>query len=292
MAPASSALALFSGLLDDAALFPPGNAPMIRAVPEHLAYERADHGALVGPFVCTDARIPELLAELSGHEASSALPVSIVVGGGPAAIESVLERLAEERSVSLVALEIPLGPEAGAPARAAAAAVAERSPAVSAYVEVPRGEELEPVLDILAERRVRAKLRTGGPTPAFFLSDAEVGAFVDGCASRDLAFKCTAGLHAGVRHAVPGPAREVMEQQGFLNILLGTAASLDGAGPTEITALLGERDEALVVKAVTALGPEQVLRARRRFLSFGTCSVPEPIADLVRLGLLGAGGSA
>ncbi len=289
MPPHTSAPELFCGLFDDAALFPPGNAPMSRAVPEHRAHELSVHADLVGPFVCPDSRIPELIAELRREQQVRALPVSIVVSGGPVSVDSVWGGLVEDRSVSLVALEIPLGPGGGAPARAEAAAarVAELSPAVSGYVEVPRGDELEDVLDVLAEHGVRAKLRTGGPTPASFPPEREVAAFLHGCASRHLAFKCTAGLHAGVRHDVPvAGGGEVMEQQGFLNILLATAASLEGATPDEITALLAERDEALVVKGVEALDSAHVTEARRRFRSFGTCSVPEPIDDLVRLGLL------
>jgi hypothetical protein len=291
MAPASNVPPLFSALFDDAALFPPGNAPMGRAVPEHRAHERSFHAELVGPFVCPDTRLPELIAELKTEEPARGLAVSVVVSGGPSAVEPVCAALVDERSVRLVALEIPLGRDRGAPDRAATAAacMSRWAPAIPAYFEVPRGDELEDVLDVLAEHRVRAKLRTGGPTPASFLSEEEVAVFLHRCASREMTFKCTAGLHAGVRHDVPVAATgEVLEQQGFLNILLATAASVEGAGLDEIAALLAERDEALVVKAVAALDPEHVMRARRRFRSFGTCSVAEPIADLVRLGLLGA----
>ncbi len=282
----------FAGLFDDAALFPPGNAPMAQAVSGHLGLEQSPLGLLVGPFVCLDTRTPELVGEIRRESRLSPLPVSAVVSGGPFSVEAVFSDLAEEPDIGLVALEVPLGPGDGAPGRAAAAAacLAELPPGVAGYVEVPRGDELEAVLDVLAEHRVRAKLRTGGPSPLSFPADGEVAAFIHGCTARDLAFKCTAGLHAGVRHAVPvGEAGGVMEQQGFLNIILATSASLAGAGRAEITAVLAEQDEALVAKAVAGLGPQQVEGARGFFRSFGTCSVSEPVADLVRLGLLGSG---
>ena len=41
---------LFDGLFDDAALFPPGDAPMAAAVPAHREL-RERLGRLVGPFV-------------------------------------------------------------------------------------------------------------------------------------------------------------------------------------------------------------------------------------------------
>ncbi len=40
--------------------------------------------------------------------------------------------------------------------------------------------------------------------------------------------------------------------------------------------------------AVGALAPERLRAARARFTSFGTCSIAEPVEDLVALGLLGA----
>jgi hypothetical protein len=56
--------ALFTGLVDDAALFPPGNAPMPQAIAEHLVHRQAAYGDLVGPFVCPASKVADLLAEL------------------------------------------------------------------------------------------------------------------------------------------------------------------------------------------------------------------------------------
>ena len=55
---------LLSGLIDDAALFPPGNAPMAAAVSAHDAHERSWYGAFIGPFLCPDVRLPELVGAL------------------------------------------------------------------------------------------------------------------------------------------------------------------------------------------------------------------------------------
>ena len=210
--------------------------------------------------------------------------------GGPSCVEVCRQGLGEEGAVRLVSLEVPLGGGGGAPGRAAGAAAGLSGlPAdVLGYLEVPRADEMEQVLDVLAGHGLRAKLRTGGPHRLRFSSEAEVAAFIHACASRELAFKCTAGLHGGVRHDLAGGAGgEALKQQGFLNILLATSASLEGASVPEMAAVLARQDEATVAKEVDALLPSQVTRARGAFLSFGTCSVAEPIADLVRLGLLG-----
>ncbi|HEY6739250.1 MAG TPA: hypothetical protein VI076_10415, partial [Actinopolymorphaceae bacterium] len=80
----SSVPPLFAGLVDDAALFPPGDAPMEQAVPDHAVHRRAWYGPLVGPFLCTDRRLPELQAALGPTER---LDLTVIVSGGAGAIE-------------------------------------------------------------------------------------------------------------------------------------------------------------------------------------------------------------
>lgn len=41
---------LFSGLCDDAAIFPPGDLPLPQAVPAHRLHRAAWYAELVGPF--------------------------------------------------------------------------------------------------------------------------------------------------------------------------------------------------------------------------------------------------
>lgn len=51
-------------LIDDAALFPPGNAPMPVAVAAHRYYQGEPWAVLLGPFLCPVGRVEELRAEL------------------------------------------------------------------------------------------------------------------------------------------------------------------------------------------------------------------------------------
>ena len=53
----------FAGLVDDAALFPPGNATIAEAVPGHLDHARAGDAGLLGRFLCPASRLPELITE-------------------------------------------------------------------------------------------------------------------------------------------------------------------------------------------------------------------------------------
>jgi len=107
-----------------------------------------------------------------------------------------------------------------------------------------------------------------------------VAAWIDAALDRETAFKCTAGLHHAVRHR----DRETgFEHHGFLNVLLATRAALDGASVGEVEAVLEDRyANDLVALARTSDLPG----ARRWFTSFGSCSVTEPLDDLLALGLL------
>nr|MBA3780925.1 hypothetical protein [Nocardioides sp.] len=73
------------------------------------------------------------------------------------------------------------------------------------------------------------------------------------------------------------------EHHGFLNVLLATGALFDGATADDAVALLESREgPALADRSSEA----DVAGARRWFTSFGSCSVREPLDDLLALGLL------
>ena len=82
--------ALFDGLLDDAAMFPPEDAPLADAVAGHAAHRLAWYSDLVASFVCAAGRLPSLSAQLV-LRAIPRLYASLVVPGG---IDAVPEALA------------------------------------------------------------------------------------------------------------------------------------------------------------------------------------------------------
>ena len=104
-----------------------------------------------------------------------------------------------------------------------------------------------------------AVLRTGGATGDSFPSSGELAACIAAALDRELPFKCTAGLHNALRHR---DDESGFEHHGFLNVLLATRASIDETGSGGLVS------------------------ARRWFTSFGSCSVLEPLQDLVELDLL------
>ena len=269
---------LFTALIDDAALFPPGNAPMLDAVREHARHRSAWYGSLVGPFLCPASR----LEELAGLVATPS-DVRVVVDTGAGGVGPAVDAVASDGLLVLRGVEVALRAEplADAARRAVAAldaALGGPDDEEPAYVEVPRAPGWREALEVVADSGYRAKLRTGDTFP----SEEEVATFVLACLDLGLPFKCTAGLHRAVRHTTP----DGIEQHGFLNILVGVATALEGGDTAAVASALAERDLATVTGRVRGLDDGRARGVRRWFSSFGSCSVDEPLADLVALELV------
>lgn len=266
-----------AGLCDDAALFPPGNAPVVAAVPAHRVHRAAWYADLVGPFLLG----PDKIAETGAAAGDTPLDVVLVVRAGPAALAGALADLAAWPALRPVGVE--LGPDGdGTPAEAAArgGAALDRllPPGAGGVLEVRRGPGLDAALDAVAATPYRAKYRTGGLTAADFPPPAELAGFLTGCARRGLAFKCTAGLHQAVRHTDPATG---FTHHGFLNVLTAAHAAAQG-DPARTRHLLETTSGAVLAEAAADL-PDRGL-----FTAYGTCSIAEPLADLAALGLLAA----
>lgn len=276
-APAPSALV--AGLVDDAAVFPPGNAPMPEAVIAHRRHRAAHYARIVGRFCCPASRIDQLTAELADGDR---LRVGLIVDTGLDGLAPAVAAIRAEGRLVLDAVEIALRPRSDTPGALAACAreVLAVLPDRVAYLEIPRDPHWKDALDVVAAYGRGAKFRTGGATPEAFPTVAELAEFIIACAERDTTFKCTAGLHRAVRHR---DERIGCWQHGFLNILLATHAARTGG---DVVAVLDERDPAALVELAGGISHTAARATRRLFAGYGSCSVPEPVADLTELGLL------
>jgi len=282
--------AAFRALVDDAAVFPPGNVPLDEAVVAHARHRQAPYADLVGPFVVGDAALPELAG-------TTGLDVSVVVSGGAGALAPAVA-WAGRAGVTLAGVEVALRDSATGElahnARRVVTAVdqlvagGDLDDGVPVCVEMPRLYGAPPTpdwlatLDELAAMDHRLKLRTGGLDADAFPGSHELAGCIAAALDRELAFKCTAGLHHAVRHRDPETG---FEHHGFLNVLRATRASLDGAAVDEVAALLDEADAGRLLDG-TAL--DALAGARRWFTSFGSCSISDPLDDLTELGLVSA----
>ena len=233
----------------------------------------------------SDARMPEL-----GGLLDEPLDVIVVVAGGAGAIEPAVTWASRTEGVALAGVEVAMREsDAGdlAPnARRIVTAVDQLGLEVPVSVEVPRLYGAEPsaswlgALDELAAVDHRLKLRTGGLEEDTFPSPHELATCIVAALDRELRFKCTAGLHHAVRHTDPETG---FDHHGFLNVLLATRASLDGAGVDDVAAVLDTRDGVALTRDLDA---DALTSARRWFTSFGSCSVLDPLDDLTKLGLV------
>jgi hypothetical protein len=265
---------LLSGLVDDAALFPPGNAPMHVALAEHARYRAAPWAAAIGPFLCPASRAGELVSALPSDQQ---IALSLVLGPADG---DTWQTVVKDARITLVAIEAADGKPADD--LVAALAAEPPDPGVRRFLEVPRtgfGKSLDRV-DGAAWNA--AKYRTGGTAAEAFPTDAELAAFLGEVAARDLPFKLTAGLHHAVRATTP----EGFEAHGVLNVLVATRVALAGGSAADVTTVLGERLADPLLEFVAGWDEDACTGVRRAFRSFGCCGVTDPLGELAALGLL------
>jgi hypothetical protein len=259
---------LWRGLIDDAAIFPPGNAPLADAVSAYHQRRGEWYADLVGPLVVKDTDLGDVPADV---------PLSVVLTGGAGAIDGVAT-LAERKGLTLTAIEAAVRDldDMAGNVRRYDAAMHAAGLDVPLHVEFPGavGPQWLAAADEAAASAFRLKLRLGHVDPDLIPDATTVAGWIEAALDRELEFKATAGLHRAVRHDPEGGG-----SHGFLNVLAATRALLDGASTTEAATLLEERDGATL--ATIELGS-----IRTWFTSFGSCSVTEPLDDLLALGLL------
>jgi hypothetical protein len=264
-------------------------------VSAHRGHRLAWYRELVGPFLATAGHLSAVIEEVRALHAAGPLgmdgppdPVSLVlvVPEGPAALDDALRLATSEPGLELVGVELACGGD-GTPAEAARAAALALDAAlpdqVGGVIEVRRGYGLGEALDTVADSRFRAKLRTGGTAARAFPTEEELAGFIVGCVVRGLPFKCTAGLHEAARHTDPATG---FEHHGFLNVLTATHAACNGGDVAEVAGVLAERSAQRLADTLRELDADAVIRARAAFTGYGTCSIAEPLADLIALGLI------
>ena len=265
----------WAAIVDDAAIFPPGDAPLHEATAAYGARSAEDGAELVGTFVLRDTDLP-LVRGFGG-------PLSVVVTGGAGQLAGPAG-LCAKLGLSLAGLEIAvrdLDDPAGA-ARRIVAAVGDLAVDVPVFVELPPTPAEHGWLaaaDVVAQSELRLKFRTGGLDAAAYPTAATLAGWIDAALDRETPFKCTAGLHRAVRHT----ADDGFEHHGFVNVLVATRLLFDGVGTEPAVEALEQRDAAALVATAETL---DLAGARRWFTSFGSCSVSEPWDDLRELGLL------
>jgi len=266
---------LLERLIDDAAVFPPGSAPLPDAVAAHLA--RTAYRHFVGPLLVA-ATAADRVLDLAGE-----VPIEVGLIARPGMpIEPVREGVIACIGTPVLVSGVEVG------ARSAWRTLDDLG--VTITVEIPR-EGFDESLDEVAAAAhdyalaggpdIQAKFRTGATDVWAWPDEAELARFIHGCVARRLPFKLTGGLHHVIRaDRVDGP------QHGLLNVLTAVDAAAAGAMPDQIAACLAERSTTPLADVLLGMTGEEVAEVRAVFRAYGCCTVTDPIGELVELGLL------
>ena len=270
--------ALLAGLIDDAAVFPPGNAPLDVAVERHRGHRKAAYAGLVGPLLAPASDVGALL-DVAGPGDAQPLQVGLIARPGvdPSVVVSALQRLSGSDSVEAVGAELgwfpgwrdlPVG---GLPLT----------------LEIPRGADRDRALEDVragvdeAGHVVQAKFRTGATPTWDWPDEGELARFVHDCVRLGVPFKLTGGLHHAVRADHDGDP-----QHGVLNVLLAVHSAAHDGALAAVESVLAQRSPDLLADAVLGLEDAAATRVRSLLTAYGCCEVTDPIGELDALGLL------
>ncbi|HWF91218.1 MAG TPA: hypothetical protein VN684_02985 [Terriglobales bacterium] len=285
---------LLEGIVDYAGLFPPATLPLDVAVRNYSAYRSSANAWMLGRFVVSASRLPELAAMLPEAETNnSPCRISALVGKDfDAELENV-GKFNEHASQYGHVDSIEMAPELHTKIEAVSAGIPR---GITAYFELPLNAPLE-LLKTIGRNGARAKARTGGTRPEAIPPTSDLAAFIANCVSAGIAYKATAGLHHPIRSTRPltyEPGSVAGEMHGFLNVLVASAFVMAGFPLATINELLADTESSsfLFTDSEVQWKEKSVLTSQLRktreqlFVSFGSCSFEEPVEDLISLGWL------
>jgi hypothetical protein len=285
---------LLTGLIDDAAVFPPGNTPLPQALEAHRRHCSAWYAPFIGPLLVpagATAELTRLVAEGaepgtdsdSGSHSGGAEPLRVGLvarpGEDPAFLTAAAAGLRETPSIEVALIEAGWQPGWRGWLREE----------TRIALEIPRGEDRRRGLDDIANASSEcvdaiAKYRTGA-TPTWAWPDEEdLAEIIDLVVGLDLTVKLTGGLHHVVR-AEHGPGGDD-PQHGLLNIFCAIDASMRGAGAEDVAEQLRRRDADSLADDIDGWAESRARAVRATLISYGCCDVTDPIGEFVDLDLL------
>jgi hypothetical protein len=297
----NSVRTLLASVVDYAGLFPPAELQMRAAVPRYGACRVGPFAWLLGRFVLPLAQLDEFehhFDEMPPAERASPWPLSVLAGRNlPADVKKIVDfnrRHGDEGRHDARIESIELKVHSLDDTAAAADVLAEPA---EVYFEIGISSDPAERLAAVAAAGGRAKVRAGGVSPDLFPSVPDLARFLQACASHRVPFKATAGLHWAIRgeHPVADERSARVVMHGFLNLFVAAGlAFTDRVGAHVLEAVLDEQSPSAFAFDDTGvnihgrrLSCEDLAATRRGFaISYGSCSIEQPVEDLTRLALI------
>lgn len=286
----SSIPPLWQGLIDDAAVFPPGNATVPDAVAAHAHHRTAWYADCIGPLLLPVSAVSAFHNTILTTGVT--IPrVGLAVRPGAATLEEItaaVERLNDIPGTTVAAVEtaLPEGvPQAEAATELTNSFGAALPDSCDLWLEVRSAEDTHDAMSVIRhhKRPVGAKYRMGGVNAAGFPSVAAAFTVLEAAVTTGVRLKLTAGLHHLHRFA----DHDInATHHGFGNVMTCLHALLTGQSTTVATEVLADPVTTHTEAILHELSADAITALRSVIASFGCCGVTEPVDDLVGAGLL------
>ena len=297
---------LLQQIVDYAGLFPPAALPLSDVVSNYSRYVTDEYHWMLARLIVPASRLPEF-ADICREKfpegpSRNRWKISALIPAADAeddAFEKALTTIEQfNREQDFAEVDTV---EGKLPRPNLIEATCDRLPdRLSAFLEIPHHDPdaIISALAVCGRPNTFGKIRTGGVTPDLIPSAERVANFMQHCASANLGFKATAGLHHPFRaefaltYENDSPRATL---HGFINVFLAACfAKLEDWRVEPLTELLETRDPAAfafdtdsISYSGHTLSASDIAAMRGNFaISFGSCSFTEPVDDLIQAGWL------
>ncbi|MGH9327868.1 MAG: hypothetical protein ACRD2B_14460 [Terriglobia bacterium] len=288
--PAESLHSLLAASIDYAGMYPPSSLSMPDALLEYSEHHLGPTGWMLNRFVVPSAVLEELRrcaatvrSPAGGWRISATMDDLSALSDfnpQPSGTPRMIVDAIEIRAKSVESIT-----------QAAAGQARE----IAQFFEVPLDQDVAEFAAAAKSAGCFLKVRTGGLSS--FPASRELAHFICVCVLAGVPFKLTAGLHHPLRGLYPleGPVRGPnVPMHGFLNVMIATALARAQMDEEAVASALEEEmdpsaftftNEGAVWREHSMSIP-QLKAARECLLSFGSCSVDEPVEGLRALALI------
>lgn len=287
MMPRSLAV-LLESCLDYAGTFPPAQLDLKTAFENYLRYRTGEQKALVRSFVCSVSSMkdlpehaePEVVLSVIGRRAENSIREN--VDKDFAILSNFYETHSQNYRVQSYEIR------ANSPLEIYNSWFLDfyrMYPGIRIFIEIPFDEKtLSDSLSTLKTEGLFAKVRIVEGNSV--LSIENLAQWIVSCRNLRLPFKATAGLHYPIYDKERG-----VYQHGFLNLFCAGTIGFFGKEETDLHSILKCSDSSefrFLEDAFEVFGHRveipHIREARGWLLSFGSCSVDEPVEGLEALG--------